>query len=162
MVYETKVDWEYEQKCTTSYEKECHGYGYHQECQDVSIFTQFFFSKYFILITSRWKILNEIWNHVFLDKLWFTNLISTTYTLNNILKFLLPRCQKSTASKCLRRLRSKCQGQSARKCRTNGAKISPSISPERSAKNSPKLFVHRYSKGVSKFSQKMIQSPIDF
>ena len=37
MVYETKVDWEYEQKCTTSYEKECHGYGYHQECEDVSI-----------------------------------------------------------------------------------------------------------------------------
>ena len=34
-VYETMVDWEYEQKCTTSYEEECHGYGYHQECEKV-------------------------------------------------------------------------------------------------------------------------------
>ena len=34
-VYETVVDWEYEQKCTTSYEEECHGYGYHQECEKV-------------------------------------------------------------------------------------------------------------------------------
>ncbi len=36
MVYETVVDWEYEQKCSTSYEEECHGYGYHQECEKVS------------------------------------------------------------------------------------------------------------------------------
>jgi hypothetical protein len=36
MVYETVVDWEYEQKCSTSYEEECHGYGYHQECEQVS------------------------------------------------------------------------------------------------------------------------------
>ena len=36
MVYETIVDWEYKQKCTTSYEEECHGYGYHQECQKVN------------------------------------------------------------------------------------------------------------------------------
>jgi len=35
MVYETVVDWEYKQKCTTSYEEECHGYGYHQECESV-------------------------------------------------------------------------------------------------------------------------------
>ena len=35
MVYETKVDWEYEQKCSTSYEEECSGYGYHQECEQV-------------------------------------------------------------------------------------------------------------------------------
>ena len=35
MVYETVVDWEYQQKCTTSYEEECHGYGYHQECEEV-------------------------------------------------------------------------------------------------------------------------------
>ena len=35
MVYETVVDWEYEQKCSTSYEEECHGYGYHQECEQV-------------------------------------------------------------------------------------------------------------------------------
>ena len=37
MVYETIVDWEYKQKCTTSYEEECHGYGYHQECQKVKM-----------------------------------------------------------------------------------------------------------------------------
>ena len=37
MVYETIVDWEYKQKCTTSYEEECHGYGYHQECQKVKL-----------------------------------------------------------------------------------------------------------------------------
>ena len=37
MVYETIVDWEYKQKCTTSYEEECHGYGYHQECQKVEL-----------------------------------------------------------------------------------------------------------------------------
>ena len=37
-VYETVVDWEYEQKCTTSYEEECHGYGYHQECEKVICF----------------------------------------------------------------------------------------------------------------------------
>ena len=30
MVYETVTDWEYQQKCTTQYEKKCHGYGYHQ------------------------------------------------------------------------------------------------------------------------------------
>ena len=37
MVYETIVDWEYKQKCTTSYDEECHGYGYHQECQKVKM-----------------------------------------------------------------------------------------------------------------------------
>ena len=35
MVYETVTDWEYQQKCTTQYEKKCHGYGYHQECESV-------------------------------------------------------------------------------------------------------------------------------
>ena len=35
MVYETVVDWEYKQKCTTSYEEECHGHGYHKECESV-------------------------------------------------------------------------------------------------------------------------------
>ena len=29
------MDWEYEQKCSTSYEEECSGYGYHQECEQV-------------------------------------------------------------------------------------------------------------------------------
>ena len=36
MIYETVVDWEYEQKCSTSYEEECHGYGYHQQCDQVT------------------------------------------------------------------------------------------------------------------------------
>ena len=35
MVYETVTDWEYQQKCSTQYEKKCHGYGYHQECESV-------------------------------------------------------------------------------------------------------------------------------
>jgi len=35
MIYETVEDWEYQQHCSTSYEEECHGYGYHQECQKV-------------------------------------------------------------------------------------------------------------------------------
>ena len=37
MVYETVTDWEYEQKCSTSYEQQCHGYGYHQECEKVRL-----------------------------------------------------------------------------------------------------------------------------
>ena len=41
-VYETVVDWEYEQKCTTSYEEECHGYGYHQECEKVIFVATFY------------------------------------------------------------------------------------------------------------------------
>ena len=34
-VYETVKDLEYEQKCSTSYEQQYHGYGYHQECEKV-------------------------------------------------------------------------------------------------------------------------------
>ena len=44
-VYETVVDWEYEQKCTTSYEEECHGYGYHQECEKVILVALFVADK---------------------------------------------------------------------------------------------------------------------
>ena len=36
MEYETVSELSYEQKCDTSYEKQCHGYGYHQECQQVT------------------------------------------------------------------------------------------------------------------------------
>lgn len=33
--YETKVDWQYKEKCSTTYEKACSGYGYHKKCHDV-------------------------------------------------------------------------------------------------------------------------------
>ena len=35
MVYETVTDLQYEQKCSTEYEQQCHGYGYHQSCEKV-------------------------------------------------------------------------------------------------------------------------------
>ncbi len=31
----TKVDWEYDEKCETSYEEHCSGYGYEKKCEQV-------------------------------------------------------------------------------------------------------------------------------
>lgn len=31
----TKIDWEYDEKCETSYEEVCHGYGYDKKCDQV-------------------------------------------------------------------------------------------------------------------------------
>jgi hypothetical protein len=31
----TKVEWEYEEKCESSYEEVCHGYGYEKKCDQV-------------------------------------------------------------------------------------------------------------------------------
>ena len=46
MEYETVSELSYEQKCDTSYEKQCHGYGYHQECQQVTDKEKFFFDLF--------------------------------------------------------------------------------------------------------------------
>ena len=119
-VYETVVDWEYEQKCTTSYEEECHGYGYHQECEKVkppSRYTGWFFSPLppsvqyrneksakelngaavFLFGTeqgeSHCKMSNE-------SRAWISR-----WKMN--LHFCFLRCQRSIASKSQRRLRSR-------------------------------------------------------
>ena len=40
IIHETLVDYEYKQKCETSHEEECHGYGYHKECEQVGLGSQ--------------------------------------------------------------------------------------------------------------------------
>ena len=68
MIYETVVDYEYEQKCSVSYEEECHGYGYHQECEKV-LFIKYYritiiviiirFVSVVIRVTKLTNILNQ-------------------------------------------------------------------------------------------------------
>jgi hypothetical protein len=36
-IYVKMVDWEYDEKCETSYEEVCHGYGYEKKCDQVTM-----------------------------------------------------------------------------------------------------------------------------
>ena len=73
---------EYEQKCSTSYEEQCHGYGYHQSCTKVQ---------------SVWRKKNLMWIMTW----WFCKNNYKVWWL--VVNLYLCRCRRRRASKFLRR-----------------------------------------------------------